>query len=219
LEIIAGLAAALGCGAGFAHHSEREVFDELRRATAGGVADYAGISYERLEASDGLFWPCPDESHPGTPRLFAERFNTPSGRARFHATPHRDIAEARTADYPLLLTTGRVLAHYQSGSQTRRVDPLQQAMPAPRAEIHPATAERVGLVEGAPVRLTSRRGQATFTTRITRTIREDTIFVPFHWGGEQCANLMTNDALDPVSRMPEFKVCAVRAEGLPDAAQ
>jgi assimilatory nitrate reductase catalytic subunit len=211
LEILSGLATALGRPRGFTYASERDVFNELREATSGGIADYAGMSYERLEANDGLFWPCPDESHPGTPRLFADRFYTPSGRARFHATPHREIADARSADYPLLLTTGRVLAHYQSGTQTRRVEKLQDTVPEPLAEVHPATAERNGLTDGESVVLTSARGQATFKAKLTRSIREDTIFVPFHWSGEQSANRLTSDALDPISRMPEFKVCAVQA--------
>lgn len=226
LEIIAGLAAALGRGDGFQFAGEEDVFNDLRRATTGGVADYSGITYARLEASDGIHWPCPAEgtereranggrltpTHPGTPRLFSDRFHTPTGRARFHATPHREIADPRDDRYPLLLTTGRVLPMYQSGTQTRRVEALRSAAPEAVAEIHPAAAARAGLEEGGLVHLTTRRGTATFRARLTCTIREDTVFVPFHWPGDASANRLTNDALDPTSRMPEFKVCAVRAD-------
>lgn len=212
LEIISGLASALGRGGWFRYDGEQAVFDEFTRATAGGIADYSGMTYDRLDDSDGLFWPCPSAAHPGSPRMFAERFNTPSGRARFHATPHRDIADPCDDEFPLRLTTGRVLAQYQSGTQTRRVDSLMTIAPKPIAEVHPATAGRAGIGDGERITLTSRRGQATFTVKVTRTIREDTVFVPFHWGGDQSINRLTIGALDPISRMPEFKVCAVRAE-------
>jgi len=107
------------------------VFDELRRASAGGKADYAGITYDRIEGEDGVFWPCPDEGHPGTPRLFLDAFATPDGRARFHAVSHRAAGEAPDDEFPLYLTTGRTLVHYQSGTQTRRVAQLREASPSP----------------------------------------------------------------------------------------
>lgn len=115
VEIIRELAHRLGCGDKFAFHSQREVFDELRRATAGGIADYSGITYDRIDAEDGVFWPCPSEDHPGTPRLFAERFAHADGRARFHAVEHRAAGEEPDRDYPLYLTTGRYKEHYNSG--------------------------------------------------------------------------------------------------------
>jgi assimilatory nitrate reductase catalytic subunit len=208
IEILCGLAAALGKRHAFAFDSAAAVFDELRRATRGGAADYFGITYDRLDDSDGLFWPCPSTDHPGTPRLFASSFPTPSGRARFHAAPHQAIAEERNEEFPLHLTTGRVLAHYQSGNQTRRVAALRDAAPEPVAEIHPSTARRAGVRAGDHVTVATRRGAAVFRARITRTIREDAVFVPFHWGGMQSINRLTNPALDPTSRMPEFKVCA-----------
>ena len=186
------------------------VFDELRRASAGGPADYAGITYERIAASHGIHWPCPAEDHPGTPRLFEHGFPTPSGRARFHAVRHRPPAEVPDAEFPLYLTTGRLLGHYQTGTQTRRVPRLEAAAPRPTAEIHPSTASRYGLADGEEVALESRRGTACFRVLLTPHIRRDTVFVPFHWGGERAANRLTHAALDPTSRMPEFKVCAVR---------
>lgn len=216
LEVLHGLAALLGHGKGFPADPE-EVFDELRRASAGGPADYAGITYERIAAEDGVFWPCPDTAHAGTPRLFLDRFATDDGRARFVPVTHRPAAEETDAEYPVVLTTGRVVAQYQSGAQTRRVAELNAAAPGPYLELHPRLAERIGVTEGDPVAVTSRRGRAVAPARITVAIRQDTVFMPFHWAGEGRANTLTNPALDPVSRMPEFKVCAVRLEALPGA--
>jgi assimilatory nitrate reductase catalytic subunit len=190
------------------------VFDELRRATAGGPADYSGMTYERIDAEDGIFWPCPADGHPGTPRLFADRFPTPNGRARFHGVRHQSPAEDRDDEYPLYLTTGRVLAHYQSGNQTRRIAEITKLMPEPLAEMHPVTAGLSNLSHGQQITVTTRRGSATFTLKVTPTIREDTLFVPFHWSGNRSANRLTNAVLDPISRMPEFKVCAARVSAL-----
>ncbi|MGW0658179.1 molybdopterin oxidoreductase family protein [Streptodolium elevatio] len=205
------LAARLGVGTGFPTDPER-VFEELRAATAGAQADYAGITYDRIRREDGVFWPCPDESHPGTPRLFLERFATPDGRARFVDVAHRPAAEEPDAEYPLYLTTGRVLAQYQSGAQTRRVVELNRAAPGPFVELHPHLADRLGVSEGDLLAVTSRRGRAEAPARVTASIRSDTVFMPFHWAGAGRANSLTNPALDPTSRMPEFKVCAVRVE-------
>ncbi|MFB4303800.1 molybdopterin oxidoreductase family protein [Actinomadura sp. NTSP31] len=209
LEIIAALAGRLGAPGEWSTDSER-VFGELRRASAGGIADYSGITYERIEAEGGVFWPCPGEDHPGTPRPYLDRFPTPDGRARFTAVEHHGPAEDVDADYPLYLTTGRVLAQYQSGAQTRRVRALADAAPGPFVELHPDLAERLGVEDGQDVKVESRRGAATAAARVTDAIRRDTVFMPFHWAGEGRANLLTSTALDPVSRMPEFKVCAVR---------
>ncbi|MFD8865658.1 molybdopterin oxidoreductase family protein [Streptomyces sp. NPDC059590] len=221
LQVLGGLAARLGWEKGFPADPE-EVFDELRRASAGGVADYSGITYRRIAEEDGVFWPCPEGAstgpgphpgpHPGTPRLFLDRFATDDGRARFVPVTHRPAAEEPDAEYPLFLTTGRVLSQYQSGAQTRRVEELNRAAPGPFVQLHPQLAERLGAAEGDPLAVTSRRGRAVAPARITRDIRPDTVFMPFHWAGEGRANALTNPALDPVSRMPEFKVCAVRVE-------
>ncbi|WP_329541900.1 molybdopterin oxidoreductase family protein [Streptomyces sp. NBC_01358] len=213
LDVLHGLAGLLGHGKGFPA-DPAVVFDELRRASAGGPADYAGITYERIAAEDGVFWPCPDPEHPGTPRLFLDRFATDDGRARFVPVTHRPSAEETDAEFPVVLTTGRVVAQYQSGAQTRRVAELNAAAPGPFVELHPRLAERIGVAEGEPVAVTSRRGRAVAPARITAAIRADTVFMPFHWAGEGRANTLTNPALDPVSRMPEFKVCAVRVEAL-----
>ncbi|MFF8656045.1 molybdopterin oxidoreductase family protein [Streptomyces huasconensis] len=240
LEVLHGLAERLGHGKKFPT-DPREVFEELRRASAGGAADYSGISYERLREGEGegVFWPCPrgeegegsaegtegsggadsaegvrgaEAVHPGTPRLFLDRFATEDGRARFVPVAHRAAAEEPDAEYPVLLTTGRVLAQYQSGAQTRRVEELNAAAPGPFVEIHPRLAARLGIAEGEAVAVVSRRGRAVAPARVTSAIRSDTVFMPFHWAGEGRANSLTHPALDPVSRMPEFKVCAVRLE-------
>ncbi len=210
VEMLCDIAARLGHAHRFSYAGSRDVFEELGRASQGGPADYSGISYEKIEAQGGVFWPCPAKDHPGTPRPFATSFATPSGRARFHSVRHGPPAEEPDSDYPLYLTTGRLLAHYQSGTQTRRVAELVRLSPAPVARIHPQTAHRHGLADGDPVTLSTRRGSARFTVESSALVREDTIFVSFHWEG---ANRLTNAALDPVSRMPEFKVCAVRIEG------
>ncbi|MET9804322.1 molybdopterin oxidoreductase family protein [Streptomyces sp. NPDC006368] len=211
LEVLNALAELLGWEKGFPTDPE-EVFDELRRASAGGPADYAGISYRRIVEEDGVFWPCPEPGHPGTPRLFLERFATPDGRARFVPVTHRAAGEETDDEYPVVLTTGRVVSQYQSGAQTRRVAELNAAAPGPFVELHPRLAQRVGVAEGEPVAVVSRRGRAVAPARITNGIRPDTVFMPFHWAGEGRANTLTNPALDPTSRMPEFKVCAVRLE-------
>ncbi len=161
---------------------------------------------------DGVFWPCPSPTHPGTPRLFLDRFATPDGLARFHAVEYRLAAEEPDEEFPLYLTTGRVMQHYQSGTQTRRVRALQDSVPDSFVEMHPSMAASYGILNGDTVRLTTRRGSAIVKAHLTNTIRMDTLFVPFHFGGTGRANLLTNPELDPVSRMPEFKVCAVRIE-------
>ncbi|GAA4999373.1 molybdopterin oxidoreductase family protein [Streptomyces siamensis] len=324
LYVLRELAARLGVEKGFPADPE-EVFDELRRASAGGTADYSGITYRRLAEENGVFWPCPapepagavapartdgagtdgtgrttgacgtdgttrttgagpgaagecddcedasldvfeddpagdvgavpgggsgpaaadgDDAagtgagpawagggaapaadgparagdgagvHPGTPRLFLDRFATEDGRARFVSVSHRPVAEEPDDEYPVLLTTGRVVAQYQSGAQTRRVDELNAAAPGPFVEMHPRLAERLGARDGDAVAVVSRRGRAVAPARITSTIRPDTVFMPFHWPGEGRANTLTNPALDPTSRMPEFKACAVRLEAV-----
>jgi assimilatory nitrate reductase catalytic subunit len=211
LEVMKLLAAALGRPE-FVNDSPEETFEELRRASAGGVADYAGISYARIQAEDGVFWPCPSEDHPGTPRLFADQFPTADGRARFYAVEHQPPAEEPDEEYPHYLTTGRVLAQYQSGAQTRRVPSLVSAEPEPFVELHPDLAASLGIVAGERLCVITRRGRAYCKARLTPGIRLDTLFMPFHWGGAARANTLTNDAVDPLSKIPEFKIAAARLE-------
>jgi assimilatory nitrate reductase catalytic subunit len=208
LAVFAGLAERLRPSIPFST-DPAEIFEELRAASAGGIADYSGISWSRLDAGEALFWPCPAEDHPGTPRLFADSFGTPDGRARVIAVDHQPVADDLRDDAPLYLVTGRLLQHYQSGAQTRRVAELTEAEPEVFAEIHPRVAAQLGIADGRPVRLATARGSMVLPARVTADVRPDTVFVPFHYGGEGSVNELTNDALDPISRMPEFKVCAV----------
>ena len=208
LQVISGIADRLGKGAYFTPEPQ-EAFAELRRASAGGVADYAGVTWERIVAEEGVFWPCPSEDHPGTPRPFGERFATANGLAKFHRIEHRATSESPDRHYPMILTTGRVMAHYNTGVQTRRVGSLNEADPEAFCELHADMARTIGVKAGDRIRLSSRRGSAIFVARLSRTIRLDTVFVPFHWAGDAVANLLTSTYTDPVSGIPEFKVCAV----------
>ncbi|WP_262848822.1 molybdopterin oxidoreductase family protein [Mumia quercus] len=211
LEILAGLGERLGSPVALPT-DPRTVFDELRRASAGGRADYAGISYDRLDAGEELYWPCPAEDHPGTPRLFADAFATPDGRARMVAVTPVGPDDDLRRDAPVYLVTGRVLPHYQSGAQTRRVARLHDAAPAAYVELHPQLAARLGIEGVEDVRVSSSRGSMVAQARISADIRPDTVFAPFHFAGLARVNSVTNAATDPISGMPEFKVCAVTVE-------
>ncbi|MGH7341083.1 MAG: molybdopterin oxidoreductase family protein, partial [Candidatus Rokuibacteriota bacterium] len=147
-------------------------------------------------------------------------FYHPDGRARFHAVEYRPPAEDVDAAYPVILTTGRVVSQFLSGTQTRRIGPLVKQYPEPLIEIHPRLAARVGVKTGDRVRVVSRRGELTLPCQVVKTIRPDTVFIPYHWPGEKSANRLTIRALDPVSKIPEFKVCAVRVQkALPPGEQ
>ncbi|XSG77539.1 molybdopterin oxidoreductase family protein [Herpetosiphon llansteffanensis] len=220
-RIIQDIAQALGRSKGFTFDGPRAIFEELRRASKGGVADYSGISYEKIEAQNGVFWPCPSDDHPGTPRLFephswnpvakgAGPFYFPDGKARFNVAPYTPPAEDVDAEYPLMLTTGRVISHFLSGTQTRRIGPLVDQYPEPRIELHPQLAMRLNIREGDWVTAQTRRGEITLRAQVVRTIRPDTIFVPYHWAGQKSINRLTIAAQDPISKIPEYKVCAVR---------
>jgi assimilatory nitrate reductase catalytic subunit len=229
-KIIQDIAHGLGRPHGFGFNSPREIFDELRAASKGGVADYSGVTYEKVERQNGVFWPCPSEDpdgrpvdHPGTPRLFepgswnsiakgAGPFYFPDGKARFNVAPYTPPAEDVDADYPLMLTTGRVVSQFLSGTQTRRIGPLVDQYPEPLLELHPQLARRLGIGDEDWVTARSRRGEATLRAKVTATIRPDTVFIPYHWAGAKSANQLTVSAQDPISKIPEFKICAVRLE-------
>ncbi|MFC8798683.1 molybdopterin oxidoreductase family protein [Promicromonospora sp. NPDC057138] len=246
LWILAELARRLGAPASLAFPTDPAVvFDELARASAGGPADYSGLSHDRLDADEasggpGLFWPVPaaapgasdvsdaqvtgvthtsdTDEHPGTPRLFLERFATPDGRARMVAVDHVGPSDDVRPGAPFYLVTGRVLQHYQSGAQTHRVAELERLVAEPYVELHPVLGFRIGVPDGARVRLTSERGRVEATARWTDAVRPDTVFMPFHWSGVGSVNQVTTDATDPISGMPEFKVCAVDLKPVPDAS-
>lgn len=220
-KIIQDLAAALDRSHGFHFRNPREIFDELRIASKGGTADYSGITYEKIDAQGGVFWPCPSDDHPGTRRMFeADSHNPvakgkgpfyfPDGKARFNISEHRPPAEVTDNDYPVILTTGRVVSQFLSGTQTRRIGPLVDQYPEPKIEIHPMLAKKLGINDGQWTTVESRRGTITLEAQVVKTIRPDTIFVPYHWPGKRSANRLTVSAQDPVSKIPEFKVCACR---------
>ncbi|HEU5079077.1 MAG TPA: molybdopterin oxidoreductase family protein [Opitutaceae bacterium] len=212
-EIILEIARRLGAGKYFSFENSEAIFNELRVASKGGTADYYGITYEKIEKNMGVFWPCPTLDHPGTPRLWEDKkFKTPDGKAHFNPVPHRDPMEITDAEYPVILTTGRVVSQYLSGTQTRRIGKLVDQYPEPLLEIHPTLAAKYGITDRQIVAVISRRARAEFPAQIVETIREDTVFVPYHWAGKQSINQLTSGHLDPISKIPEFKVSAVRLE-------
>ncbi|HVZ41360.1 MAG TPA: molybdopterin oxidoreductase family protein [Candidatus Kapabacteria bacterium] len=229
-RIIQDIAAALGRERGFTFTRPREIFDELRAASRGGVCDYYGITYEKIESRMGVFWPCPELEHEGTPRLFEPGswnpiargggpFYFPDGRARFNVAAYSPPSEDVDEEYPVILTTGRVVSQFLSGTQTRRIGPLVDQYSEPRVEIHPALAARLGIRDGAWTQVQSRRGECTLRAMVVNTIRPDTVFIPYHWPDARSANQLTIAAQDPISKIPEYKVCAVRlrpAEGAPE---
>lgn len=226
--ILQDIAQALGRERGFTFQSPREIFDELRRASAGGVADYSGITYEKIEAQQGVFWPCPATDpqgqpvdHRGTPRLFepgswnpiakgAGPFYFPDGKARFHVAEYAPPTEDIDSEYPLILTTGRVVNHFLSGNQTRRIGPLEDQYPEPLLELHPTLARKHAIADGEWVTVESRRGAITIRCQVVTTIRPDVVFVPYHWPGPKSINVVTISAQDPISKIPEYKVCSAR---------
>jgi assimilatory nitrate reductase catalytic subunit len=238
-RIIQDIAVTLGRPHGFTFTEPREIFNELRLATKGSTADYSGITYEKIERQGGVFWPCRSEDadgnpidHPGTPRLFEPgswnpvakgngRFYHADGKAKFKVAPYTPPAEDTDADYPLMLTTGRVINHFLSGTQTRRIGPLQDQYPEPLVEMHPRLAASLGIAEGDWTIVESRRGEICLKANVVTTIRPDVVFVPYHWPGLRSINRLTISAQDPTSKIPEYKVCAVRvrkAAGPPEYA-
>jgi len=228
--IIQDLARALDRPKGFTFESPGAIFEELRVASRGGVADYSGVTYEKIERQMGVFWPCydrdpetgePAPDHPGTPRLFepgsynpvakgAGRFYFPDGKARFNAAPYVAPVDDADADYPIYLTTGRVISQFLSGTQTRRIGPLVDQYPEPRLELHPRLAEKLGIAAGDWATCETRRGAITVRAMVVATIRPDTVFVPYHWPGDKSPNRLTVAAQDPVSKIPQYKVCGCR---------
>ncbi|QEO15738.1 molybdopterin oxidoreductase family protein [Agromyces intestinalis] len=212
LWVLAELARRLDCTATFDTDPE-QVFDELRRASEGGIADYSGIDYAMLDRGEAAYWPYP-RGGSGTPRLFADRFAHDDGLARLVAVSVRGSARPRPGSGELELITGRLLEHYQSGAQTRRVPELLEARPEALATMHPATALRLGIADGALVELANRNGTVRCRARLSTDVRPDAVFLPFHYGDVQAANLLIGDAVDPISSMPEFKTGVVRVTPL-----
>jgi formate dehydrogenase alpha subunit len=199
-----------GPQAGWRYPSPAEVLDEIAALTP----SYAGIDAHRLERGESLHWPVPAKDHPGTPILHRSRFTR--GKGAFHAVEHVEPAELPDPQYPLLLTTGRVLVHWHGGEMTRR-SAVAALCPEPEVEIHPTDARRIGLAngDGSPLRLVSRRGELRARAWVTERVPEGVVFGNFHFPAEGNVNNLTLLAVDPVAKIPEYKVCAVRAEPLP----
>jgi assimilatory nitrate reductase catalytic subunit len=177
-SIINEIAARLGYADKFSA-APREIFEELHIASKGGVSDYSGMTWDRIDENYGLFWPCPEPGHPGTPRLYeGGKFGHPDGKAHFIPIEWRPSAEMPDEEYPIILTTGRVVSHFLSGTQTRRIGGLMEQYPQPRCEIHPRLAEKLGIVENDFVKVESRRGEIVVRAQVVKTIRPDTVFVP-----------------------------------------
>jgi formate dehydrogenase alpha subunit len=208
-ELAKRIARRLGLNVGtqFDYAGAVEIFDEMARLTP----FLGGLSHARLDRDGGLQWPCPTAEHPGTRYLYAESF--PRGRGRF--IPARQIetaAELPDADYPFVLNTGRLLYHWHGGTLTRRVQGLLELAPRLEIAIHPADARCLGVDDGARLRVESRRGELTGYARVTEAVKPGAIFVPFVKLGESAANFLTNAAFDPSSKIPEYKVCAVKVK-------
>jgi len=203
-EIICALAKTMGAS-GFDFASAEAIFAEAARLTP----SYAGISYARLEQLGHLHWPCPAPDHPGTPYLHKGKFSR--GLGRFHAIEFKEPAETADQEYPLTLTTGRLMFHFHTGTMTRRSEKLHQEVPEAYVELHPDDAAAINLKRGQHVRVASRRGEIQLGVRVTKRIKPGVVFIPFHFA-EAAANALTNAAIDPVAKIPEYKVCAVKIE-------
>ena len=185
-----------------AYENSKAIMEEISRVTP----SYAGISYDRIE-SDGIHWPCPTPEHPGTPILHKEQFT--SGKGNFHAIDFIPPAEGVDDEYPMYLTTGRLLYQYHTGTMTMKSDGLNEIAPECFVEISARDARQYGVQEGSMVSVTSRRGSIQARIKISKKAVPGTIFIPFHYA-LAAANKLTNAALDPVSGIPEYKVCAVK---------
>jgi predicted molibdopterin-dependent oxidoreductase YjgC len=209
-EILCDVATALGYPMHYA--STAAVNAEMRALTP----SYAGTSYARLEAGEQLHWPCPAEDHPGTPILHGEKFTR--GLGQFHPVEYRPAAEETDASYPVVLTTGRMLEHYHTGTMTRRSKGLDGLAPGPFVEVNDGDAKKIRVKDGDKVRVTSRRGSIVLPAKVGSRVDPGVLFIPFHFW-EAAANVLTNPAYDPTARIPEFKVCAVKLERVAQRAR
>jgi predicted molibdopterin-dependent oxidoreductase YjgC len=202
-EILCDVATAMGYP--MSYKSTAAVDAEMRSLTP----SYAGVSHARLEAGEQLHWPCPSEDHPGTPILHTETFTR--GLGQFQAVEYQPAAEETDASFPVVLTTGRMLEHYHTGTMTRRSRGLHGLVPGPFVEVNGDDAKKIRVKDGDSVRVTSRRGSIVLPAKVGGRVDPGVLFIPFHFW-EAAANVLTNSAYDPTARIPEFKVCAVKLE-------
>ncbi len=187
--------------AGFDFASPASLWDEMARLTP----PFQGITHSRLEAESGVHWPCPTPDHPGTPYLFTDAF--PRGKGQLVALDYNPSAELPDAEFPYILSTGRVLYHWHGGTMTRR-SKLDDIYPEPTVEVHPNDASSLGIREGDWIKVRSRRGEIEVKTLVTERSPQGMVFIPFHFA-EAAANELTLDARDPQAKIPDYKVCAV----------
>jgi nitrate reductase (cytochrome) len=226
LEILQDLARRLGHGALLPWKDAGEAWDELRALSRGTAYDFTGMTRARLRESHGLLWPLPVEGHPGTKRRYVRGedplvsadapdrisfYGRPDRKAVVWLRPQQPPAEGVDAEYPLWLTTGRVVEHWHTGTMTRNCKELRDQNGEALAELHPEDAAALGVAAGDPVRVTSRRGSEVFRVRLAEGARKGLVFVHMH-DAERMCNRLTIDAVDPISKQPEFKICAVKVQ-------
>jgi len=205
-EIIIDLAKKMAAS-GFEFSTSQEIMAEIADLTP----IVGGVTYDRLKNGNVIQWPCPDKDHPGTPYLHKDRFSR--GVGKFHAIDYKEPAETTDEEYPLVLTTGRIMFHFHTGTMSRRSDKLNNEVPEAYIEIHPDDAAKWVNGGSDRVRVISRRGEIELLTRVTDRIKPGVVFIPFHFA-EAAANVLTNSAFDPIAKIPEYKVCAVKVEPL-----
>ena len=206
-QILKALANRMGLG--WRYESPRDIFEEIAAVTP----SYGGLSYDRLDR-ETLQWPCPNADHPGTPVLHVGKFSR--GRGLFSAVEHQEPFEPSDEDYPLTLTTGRVLYQYHTRTMTGRCAGINDMAPIAEVEMNPADSSKIKVTNGELARISSRRGEIKARIKVTDRVQEGIVFIPFHYA-EASANVLTVAALDPVAKIPEYKVCAVKVEKLPQA--
>ncbi|MFC5714029.1 molybdopterin oxidoreductase family protein [Thalassorhabdus alkalitolerans] len=213
-KILCEVARVMGKEEYFTYETVEDIFNELRVASRGGMADYYGMTYERIKEKEGILWPCPDTTHEGTSRLFEERFHHADGRAAMMPVSNEPSIqkEEPSEEFPVYLTTGRVMAHYLTGVQTRKTSALNARFFESFIEIHPSTARKYEIEDNSLVKITSKRGEIVVRSKWSTDIREDTVFVPFHWAESQNVNNLIPRELDPQCRMPGFKTSAVKVQ-------
>jgi len=217
-QILCDIADVLGKGKYFPFESAEEIFNELRVASHGGIADYYGVTYDRIRKESGLLWPCPSMNHQGTARLFEKSFAHPDGKAKMAVVSNVPLVskDKVSEEFPLFLTTGRVMSHYLTGVQTRKSAALAARNVESHVEIHPTTAIKYGIQDETLVKIESRRGSIVVRSKLSEGIRQDTLFVPFHWTNSQNVNFLVGEELDPTCRMPGFKLSAVKISSAMD---
>jgi formate dehydrogenase major subunit len=210
--IISEIARKMGYEKQFPYKNVEEIFNEVAKVTP----SYGGMDYVRLERPEALHWPCPTKEHPGTPILHTEKFATPDGLGIFTPLEWKPPAEVPDDEYPYILTTGRCIWHWHTGSMTRRSEHLDEEVPTGWIEINPEDAKDLGISNGEFVKAMTRRGEVEVTAKVTPDIKKGEMFMPFHFA-ECAANILTNNALDPIAKIPEYKACAVKVEKIKEA--